>query len=126
MALLPPPLMTTIDGGGGNGNNYGYDSPFACGSLQPPPLGRAVRRNVCLTVVGDGVVGLGIGSLIVRLLIGGAVERDVGLMVVGNGIVGLGVNRLLADCSTSGSFFLTNAVDNSLSAMDGHDHPLKN
>ncbi len=103
--------MTTIDGGGGNGNNYGYDRPFARGSLQPPPLGRAVGRDVCLTVVGDGVVVPGIGWLIVRLLVGGAVGCDVGLMVVGDGVVGRGVNRLLADCSTSGSFLLTNAVD---------------
>jgi hypothetical protein len=62
--LLLPPLMTTIDGGGGDGNNYGDDRPFVRGSLQPPPLGRAVRRNVCLTVVGDGIVGLGVGLLI--------------------------------------------------------------
>jgi hypothetical protein len=25
MALFLPPLMTTIDGGGSNGDNYGYD-----------------------------------------------------------------------------------------------------
>ncbi len=109
--MLPLPLMTTIDGGGGNGNNYGYDQPFARGSLQPPPLSRAVGSNVCLMVVGDGVVELGIGLLVVRLLVGGAVGREVGLMVVGDGIVRLGVDRSLADCSTSGSFLLTNAVD---------------
>ncbi len=79
--------------------------------MQPPPLGGAVERDVCLTVVGNGVVGLGVGLLIVRLLVGRAVGRDVGLMVVGNGIVGLGVDCLLADCSMSGSFLLTNAVD---------------
>ncbi len=111
MALLPPQLMTTIDGSGSNGNNYGYDQPFARGSLQPPPLGGAVGHDVCLTVVGDGIVGLGVGLLAVRLLVGRAVRRDVGLMVVGNGVVGLGVDCLLADCSTSGSFLLTNAVD---------------
>ncbi len=109
--MLPPPSMTTIDGGGGNGDNYGYDRPFARGSLQPPPLGGAVGRNVCLTVVGDGVVGLGVGSLVVRSLVGGAVGGDVGLMVVGDGVVGLGVDRSLADRLTSGSFLLTNTVD---------------
>ncbi len=111
MALLPPPLMTTIDGGGGNGNNYGYDQPFARGSLQAPPLGGAIRRNVCLTVIGNGVVGLGVRLLIIRLLVGGAVGRDVGLMVIGDCIVGLGVDRLLADRLTLGSFLLTNAVN---------------
>ncbi len=103
--------MTTIDGGGGNGNNYGYDRPFTRGSLQPPPLGGAVGHGVCLTVVGDGVVGLGVGSLVVRLLVGGAVRRDVGLMVVGDIVIGLSVDCLSADHSTSGSFLLTNAVD---------------
>ncbi len=103
--------MTTIDGGGSNSNNYGYDRPFACGSLQPPPLGGAVGRNVCLTVVGDGVVRLGVGSLVVRLLVNGAFGHDVGLMVAADGIVGLGVDHLLVDRSTSGSFLLTNAVD---------------
>ena len=87
MAMLPPLLTTTIDGGGGNANNDGYDRPFARGSLQLPPLGGAVGRNVCLTVVGNGIVGLGVGSLIGGLLVGGAIGRDVGLMVVGNGIV---------------------------------------
>jgi hypothetical protein len=109
--LLPPPSMTTIDGGGGNGNNYGYDQPFAQGSLQPPPLGRAVGCDVCLTVVGNGVVRLGIGLLVVRLLNSGAVGRDVGLMVVGDSVVGLGVDHSSANCSTLGSFLLTNAVD---------------
>jgi hypothetical protein len=104
MALLLPPSMTTIDGGGGDGNNYGYDQPFAWGSLQPPPLGGAVGRNVCLTVIGNGVVGLGVRLLVIRSLVGGAVGRDVGLMVVGDGVVGLGVDRLLVDRSTSGSF----------------------
>ncbi len=79
--------------------------------MQPPPLGEAVGRNVCLMVVGDGVVRLGIGLLVIRLLIGGAVGRDVGLMVVGDGVVGLGMDRSLADRSTSGSFLLTNALD---------------
>jgi hypothetical protein len=111
MALLPPPLMTTIDGGGSNGDNYGYDRPFAQGSLQPPPLGRAVGRDVCLTVVGNGIVGLGVGSLVVRSLVGRAIGCDVGLMVVSDGVIGLGVDRSLADRSTSGSFLLTNAVD---------------
>jgi hypothetical protein len=111
MALLPPPSMTTIDGSGGNGNNYGYDQPFVRGSLQPPPLGWAVGHDVCLMVVGDGVVGLGVGLFVIRLLISGAIGRDVGLMVIGNGVVGLGVDCLLADCSKSGSFLLTNAVD---------------
>ncbi len=111
MALLPPPSMTTFDGGGGDGDNYGYDQPFTRGSLQPPPLGGAIRRDVCLMVVGNGIVGLGVGLLVVRLLVGGAIGRDVGLMVVGNGVVGLGVDCLSADCSMSGSFLLTNAVD---------------
>ncbi len=109
--MLPPPSMTTIDGGGGDGNNYGYDQPFAQGSLQPPPLGGAVGHDVCLTFVGDGVVGLGVGLLVVRLLVGGAVGHDVSLMVVGDGVVGLGVDRSSADRSTLGSFLLTNAVD---------------
>ncbi len=103
--------MTTTDGGGGDDNNYGYDRPFARGSLQPPPLGRAVGCNVCLTIVGDGVVGLGIGFLVIRLLVGRAIGLDVGLMVVGNSVVGLGMDRSSADHSTSGSFLLTNAVD---------------
>ncbi len=111
MALLPPLSMTTIDGGGSNGNNYGYDRPFARGSLQPPPLGGAVGRNVCLTVISNGVVGLGIGLFVVRLLIGGAIGHDVGLMVVSNDIVRLGMDCSLADRSTSGSFLLTNTVD---------------
>ncbi len=71
MVLLPPPSMTTIDGRGGDGNNYGYDQPFAWGSLQPPPLGGAIGHDVCLTVVGNGVVGLGVKLLLVRLLVGG-------------------------------------------------------
>ncbi len=103
--------MTTIDGGGGDGNNYGYDRPFARGSLQPPPFGGAIGRDVCLTVVGNGVVRLGVGSLVIRLLVGGAIGRDVGLMVVGDGIAELGVDCLSADRSTLGSFLLTNAVD---------------
>ncbi len=93
--MLPPPLMTTIDDDGGDGNNYSYDQPFARGSLQPPPLGGAIRRNVCLTVVSDGVVGLGVGSLVIRSLVGGAVGHDVGLMVLGDGVVGLGVGSLV-------------------------------
>ncbi len=109
--MLPPPSMTTIDGGGGNGNNYDYDRPFVRGSLQPPPLGGAIGRDVCLMVIGDGVVGLGVGSLVIRSLVGGAVGRDVGLMVVGDGIVGLGMDCSSADRLTSGSFLLTNAVD---------------
>ncbi len=60
--------------------------------MQPPPLGGAVGRDVCLTVVGDGVVGLGIGSLVIRLLVSGAVGRDVGLMIIDDGIVRLGVD----------------------------------
>jgi hypothetical protein len=111
IALLPLPLMTTIDGGGGNGNNYCYDRPFARGSLMPPPLGGAIGRDVCLTVVGNGVVRLGVGLLVVKLLVSGAVGRDVGLMVIGNGVVGLGVDCSSADRLTSGSFLLTNAVD---------------
>jgi hypothetical protein len=109
--MLPPPSMTTIDGGGGDGDNYSYDQCFARGSLQPPPLGGAIGRNVCLTIVGDGVVGLGVGSLVVRLLVGRAVGRDVGLMVIGDGVVGLGVDHMSADCSMSGSFLSTIAVD---------------
>ncbi len=109
--MLPLPSMTTIDGGGGNGDNYGYDRPFARGSLQPPPLGGAVGCNVCLTVVGNGVVRLDVRSLVVRPLVGRAVGCDVGLMVVGDGVIGLGVDCLSADCSTSGSFLLTNALD---------------
>jgi hypothetical protein len=111
MALLPPTLMTTIDGGGGNGDNYGYDQPFAWGSLQPPPLGGAIGHDVCLTVVGDGVVRLSVRLLVIRLLVGGAIGQDVGIMVIDNGIVGLGVDCLLVDRSMSGSFLLTNAVD---------------
>ncbi len=111
MALLPLLSTTTIDGSGGDGNNYGYDQPFARGSLQPPPLGGAVGRDVCLTVVSNGVVGLGVGLLIIRLLVDGAIGRAVGLMVVGDGVIGLGVDRLSADRSTLGSFLLTNAVD---------------
>ncbi len=99
--MLPPPSTTTIDGGGGDGDNDGYDRPIAQGSLQPPPLGGAVERDVCLTVVGDGVVRLGVGSLVVGSLIIGAVGRDVGLMVVGDGVVGLGVGSL-----DVGEFFL--------------------
>ncbi len=79
--------------------------------MQPPPLGGAAGRNVCLTVIGNGVVGLGIGLLVIRSLVGGAGRRDVGLMVVGDSVVGLGVDCLSADCSTLGSFLLTNAVD---------------
>ncbi len=79
--------------------------------MQLPPLGRAVGRDVCLTVVGNGVVGLGVGLLVVRLLFGGAVGRDVGLMVVGDGVVALGMDCSSADRLTSGSFLLTNAED---------------
>jgi hypothetical protein len=111
VALLLLPSMTTIGGGGGNGNNYGYDQPFARGSLQPPPLGGAIRRDVCLKFVSDGVIGLGVGLLVIRLLVGRAIGHDVGLVVVGDGVVGLGVDCSSADCSTLGSFLLTNAVD---------------
>ena len=111
MAMLPPRLTTTIDGGGGDGDTDGYDRPFARGSLQPPPHGGAIGRNVCLTVVGDGIVGLVVGLLIVGLLVGRALGRDVGLMVVGNGIVGLGVRLLIGRLLNVGEFFLTNAVD---------------
>ncbi len=45
---------------------------------------------MCLMVVGDGVVGLGVGLFVVRLLVSEAVGHDVGLMVVGDGVVGLG------------------------------------
>ncbi len=109
--MLLPPLMTTIDGSGSNGNNYGYDRLFVRGSLQPPPLGGAIGHDVCLTVVGNGIVGLGIGLLVVRPLINEAVGSDVGLTVVGNGVVELGVDCSSADRLTLGSFLLTNAVD---------------
>jgi hypothetical protein len=104
MILLLLPSTTTIDGGGGNGNNDGYDRPIARGSLQLPPLGGAVRRDVCLTVVGDGVVGLGIRLLIVGLLVGGAIGGNVGLMVVSDGIVGLGVGSLVGGLLNVGEF----------------------
>ncbi len=106
MALLPLPSTTTIDGGGGNGDNDGYDRPIVQGSLQPPPLGGAVERDVCLTVVNDGVVRLSVGLLVVRLLVSKAVGHDVGLMVVGNGIVGLGVGSLVGRLLDVGEFFL--------------------
>ncbi len=109
--MLLPLSTTTIDGGGCNGSNYGYNQPFARGSLQPPPHGGAIGRNVCLTVVGDGIVGLVVGLLIVGLLVGRALGRDVGLMVVGNGIVGLGIRLLIGRLLNVGEFFLTNAVD---------------
>ncbi len=105
IALLPPPLTTTIDGGSGDGDNYGYDQPFTRGSFQPPPLGGPVGRDVCLTVVGDGVVRLGVRLLILGLLIGGAIGHDVGLMVVGNGVVGLGVGLLVGGSLDVGEFF---------------------
>jgi hypothetical protein len=79
--------------------------------LQPPPLGGAVGRDVCLTVVGDGLVRLSMGLLVVGLLFGGAIRRDVGLMVVGDGVVGLGVGSLVGGLLDVGEFFLTNAVD---------------
>jgi hypothetical protein len=104
MRLLLPLLTTTIDGGGGNGNNDGYDRPIARGSLQSLPLSGAVGRDVCLTVVGDGVVGLGIGSLVIGLLVGGAIGRDVGLMVVGDGVVGLVVRSLVGRSLDVGEF----------------------
>jgi hypothetical protein len=88
-----------------NGNNYAYDQPFARGSLQPLPLGGAVGRDVCPMVVGDGIVGLGVGLLIIALLVGGAIGRDVGLMVVGNGVVGLGVGSLVGGSLDVGEFF---------------------
>jgi hypothetical protein len=105
MAMLPPPLTKTIDGGGGDGNNDGYDRPFARGSLQPPPLGRAVGCDVCLMVVGNGVVGLGIGLLIIRSLVDRAIGRDVGLMVVNDGVVGLGVRLLVGGLLDVGEVF---------------------
>ncbi len=105
MALLPLLLTTTIDGGGGDGNNDGYDQPFAWGSLQPLPLGGSVWSNECFTVVGNGVVGLGVGSLIVGSLVGGAVRRDLGLMVVGDGVIGLGIGSLVGGSLDVGEFF---------------------
>ncbi len=59
---------------------------------------------MCLTIVSDGVVGLGIGLHIVGLLIGGAVGHDVGLMVIGNGIVGFGVGLLVGGSLDVGEF----------------------
>jgi hypothetical protein len=103
--LLPPLLTTTTDGSGGNGDNYGYDRPFAWGSLQPPPLGGAVGHDVRLTVAGNGVVGLGVGLLVVGLLVNGAIGRDVGLMVVGNGVVGLGIGLLVGRSLDVGEYF---------------------
>jgi hypothetical protein len=103
--LLPLPSTTTIDGGGGNGNNDGYDQPFAQGSLQLPPLGGAVGRNVCLTVVNGGIVGLSVGSLVLGLLVGGAVRCDVGLMVVGDSVVRLGIGSLIGGSLDVGEFF---------------------
>jgi hypothetical protein len=79
--------------------------------LQPPPLGGAVGHDVCLTVVSNGVVGLGIGFLILRSLVSKAVGRDGGLMVVGNGVVGLGIGSVIGGLLNIGEFFLTNAVD---------------
>ncbi len=111
MALLLPPSTTTIDGGGGNGNSDGYDRPIARGLSQLLPLGGAVGHDVSLTVIGDGVVGLGVGLLVIGLLVGGAVGRDVGLMVVGDGVVGLGIGLLVGGLLNVGDFFLTNAVD---------------
>ena len=75
------------------------------GLLQLLPLGGAVGCNVCLTVVGDGIVGLGIESLAVGLLIAGAVGCDVGLMVVDDGIVGLGVGLLASGSLDAREFF---------------------
>jgi hypothetical protein len=105
MVLLPPPSTTTIDGGGSDGDNDGYDRPIVQGSLQPLPFGRAVERNVCLTVISDGVVRLGVGLLVVGLLVSRAVGRDVGLMDVGDGVVGLGVRSLVGGLLDVGEFF---------------------
>ncbi len=73
--------------------------------MQPPPLGEAVGRDVCLTVVSNGVAGLGAGSLVIGLLVGGDVGHDVGLMVVGNGVAGLGVRLLVGGSLNIGEFF---------------------
>ncbi len=106
MALLPPPSTTTIDGGGSDGDNDGYDRPIVQGLLQLLPLGGAVERNVCLTVIGNGVVRLSIGLLVIGSLVSGVVGRDVGLMVIGNGIVRLGVGLLIGGSLDVGEFFL--------------------
>ncbi len=79
--------------------------------MQSPPLGGAVGRDVCLTVVGDGVVLLGIRLLIVGLLAGRVIGRDVGLMVVGDGVIGLGIGLLVGGSLNVREFFLTHAVD---------------
>ncbi len=60
---------------------------------------------MCLTVVGNGLVGLSIRLLVVGLLVGRAVRRDVGLMVVGDGVVGLGVGLLVGGSLDVGDFF---------------------
>ncbi len=73
--------------------------------MQPPPLGGAIRHDVCFTVVGNGVVGLSVGLLIVGLLVGRAAGRDVGLMVAGDGVVGLGVRSLIGGSLDVGEFF---------------------
>ncbi len=73
--------------------------------MQPPPLGGAVGRDVCLTVVGNGIVGLGVGLLVIGLLVGRAIGHDVGLMVVGNGVVGLGIGLLVRGSLNVGEFF---------------------
>jgi hypothetical protein len=104
-AFLLPQLTTTIDGGDSNGNNDGYDQPITWGLLQPPPLGGAIGRDVCLTVIGDGVVGIGVRLLVVRLLVGGAIGRDVGLMIVGNGVVRLAFGLLVGRLLDVGDFF---------------------
>jgi hypothetical protein len=106
--MLLPPLTTTIDGGGGDGNNDGYDRPIARGLLQPPPLGGAVGCDVCLTVIGDGIVRLGVRSLVIGSLVSRVIGRDVGLMVVGDGVVGLSVRSLVGGLLNVGDYFFNN------------------
>ncbi len=60
---------------------------------------------MCLTVIGNGVVGIGVGYLVIRLLVGGVIGRDVGLMVVGDGVAGLGVGLLVGRLLDVGDFF---------------------
>ena len=79
-------------------------------SSQPPPHDRSVGRDVCLAIVGDGIVGLGVGLfvggwLVDKALVGEAVGHNVGLVVVGDRAVGFGVESLDGGLLVGGKFF---------------------
>jgi hypothetical protein len=78
--------------------------------LQPLPLRGAVGCDLCITIIGNGVVRLCFGSfdggsLVGMAVVGGAIGCNVGLVVIGDGVVRFGVGLLVGGSLVGGEVF---------------------